>query len=75
MALRHWPDTFRSYATRHILIVNTHTLGKFGIRPGELSLLVVDYIGKVKPADSRKETREQIAQVSGDLKTLAKRLC
>ena len=41
---------------------------------GGLSLLVVDYIGKVKPADSRKEAREQIAQVSGDLKTLAREL-
>ena len=41
---------------------------------GGLSLLVVDYIGKVKPADPRKETRDQIAQVSGDLKTLAREL-
>lgn len=39
-----------------------------------LDLLVVDYIGLVRPADSRRPRHEQIGEVSASLKALAKEL-
>src|SRR5690606_29052301 len=39
-----------------------------------LDLLIVDYIGLVKPEDSRQPRHEQISRVSASLKVLAKEL-
>jgi replicative DNA helicase len=39
-----------------------------------LDLLVVDYIGLIQPADSKRQRYEQIGQMTGDLKAIAKEL-
>lgn len=39
-----------------------------------LSLLVIDYVGLVRPADTRRQRHEQLGQITGDLKAMAKEL-
>jgi replicative DNA helicase len=39
-----------------------------------LDLLVVDYLGLVQPTDSKRQRYEQLGQVTGDLKAMAKEL-
>lgn len=49
-------------------------ISKHTAATGGLSLVVVDYIGLVRPADHYRPRHEQIAEVSAGLKSLAKEL-
>jgi replicative DNA helicase len=40
----------------------------------QLDLLVVDYIGLIRPRDNRKQRYEQVQEITGELKALAKEL-
>jgi replicative DNA helicase len=55
--------------TKQIRGAAKHQAAKSG-----LSLLVVDYIGLVRPDDPKKPRHEQVAAVTADLKSLAKEL-
>ncbi|GEL19314.1 replicative DNA helicase [Pseudonocardia asaccharolytica] len=79
-AVEHAADRLRGLP---LAVVDHPHLGLTGIRslardrarsPRGLSLLVVDYLGLVRPADPRLPRQEQVAGISRGLKLLAKEL-
>lgn len=49
-------------------------MGKRSAAVKGLDMLVVDYLGLVQPADAKRQRYEQLGQVTGDLKAMAKEL-
>jgi replicative DNA helicase len=59
-------------SSRHAGIANIRGMAKYMVATGGLRLIVVDYIGLVKPADPRRQRHEQIGEITNGLKSLAK---
>ncbi len=64
----------RIWAPSSATLARIRAVAKRDAAAGGLALLVVDYIGLVRPADSKRPRHEQVAEVSAGLKSLAKEL-
>jgi len=61
-------------SSRYAGIANIRGMAKHMVATGGLRLIVVDYIGLVKPADSRRQRHEQIGEITNGLKSMAKEI-